>query len=455
LYRWLSTVVAHRWPAAAAEGPDMAAIVASPVPMDATTDPSPAYELADTPATRRRRATSLVLSRTVVYVGLTGIVLIVYGVSVAGLGSLLGGAGVFGISLLATGLAAIVALPLRDELQGAVNRLLYGDRDSPYRAISGLGERLEQSLPSQAVLPTIVETVARALRLPYVAIELGQEGKPVVAAAIGTARGKLLRVPIVYRAQRIGDLVLAPRSPADGFSSADRRLLTDLARQAGAAAESVRLSSELQRSRERLVVTREEERRRLRRELHDGLGPALAGALLKVSTARTKLAADPPATGQLLVDVEEETRSAIEEVRRLARDLRPPALDDLGLLSAAREQARYFSSDGLDVVVSAPDELPALPAAVEVATYRIMLEALTNAARHSGARHCRIEIALVNGTLELDVTDDGIGIDPEAHSGVGMASMAERAAELGGTLDVSAMPAGGTRVRATLPLGGE
>ena len=261
LYRWLSSVTARVWPATVPAGPGMHA--ARPQHLRWPPRPHRPHEVAETPATCRRRATSLVLSRTVVYVGMTAVVLVVYGISVAGLGSLLGGAGVFGISLLATGLAAIVALPLRDELQGAVNRLLYGDRDSPYRAIARLGERLEHSVPTQAVLPTIVETVAGALRLPYVAIELEQEGQPVVAAATGAARGKLLRVPIVYRAQRVGDLVLAPRSPADPFSNADRRLLTDLARQAGAAAESVRLTSELQRSRERLVATREEERRRL------------------------------------------------------------------------------------------------------------------------------------------------------------------------------------------------
>ena len=454
LYRWLSSVTARVWPATAPAAPGIHAAVSSAPVLASSAAPS-AYDVIESPATRRRRATSLVLSRTVVYVGLTAAVLVVYGISVAGLGSLLGGAGVFGISLLATGLAAIVALPLRDELQGAVNRMLYGDRDSPYRAIARLGERLEHSVPTQAVLPTIVETVAGALRLPYVAIELEQEGQPLVAAATGTARGKLLRVPIVYRAQRVGDLVLAQRSSADPFSSADRRLLTDLARQAGAAAESVRLTSELQRSRERLVATREEERRRLRRELHDGLGPALAGALLKVSAARTKLPADPEATGKLLNDVELETRSAIEEVRRLARDLRPPALDELGLLSAVREQARYFSSDGLDVSIVVPDQLPALAAAVEVATYRILLEAMTNAARHSGARHCRIEIALADGTLELDIIDDGTGIGPNVHRGVGMTSMSERAAELGGTLDVSPGPSGGTRVHAMLPLVGE
>jgi signal transduction histidine kinase len=455
LYRWLSGVIGHAWPASIPAAASAATARVSGGQSDAPREALPPRELTETPDTRRRRATSLILSRTVVYGGLTAVVLVVYGISVAGLGSLLGGAGVFGISLLATGLAAIVALPLRDELQGAVNRRLYGDRDSPYRAIARLGERLEQSVPTQAVLPTTVETVAAALRLPYVAIELEQEGEPIVAAATGTPRGKLVRVPIVYRAQRIGDLVLAPRSPADPFSSADRRLLTDLARQAGAAAESVRLTAELQRSRERLVAAREEERRRLRRELHDGLGPALAGALLKLSTARKRLAADPAATGQLLNDVEQETRSAIDEVRRLARDLRPPALDELGLLSAVREQARYFSSDGLEVAVAAPDSLPALAAAVEVATYRIALEALTNVARHSGARHCRVEIALADASLELNVTDDGAGIGPDVQGGVGMASMHERAAELGGTLDVSPVPTGGTRVRAVLPLGSE
>jgi signal transduction histidine kinase len=454
LYRWLSAAVGRAWPAAA---PAMAGSGIGPIqpPSVEANRGALASEAPAEPATPARRRAAVLLNRTVVYGGLTAVVLAVYGVAVAGLGSLLGGAELFGISLLATGLAAIVALPLRDELQGAVNRMLYGDRDSPYRAIARLGERLEASVPTQAVLPTIVDTVAGVLRLPYVAIELEREGEPIVAAATGTARGQLLRVPLIYRAQRIGDLVLAPRSPADPFGAADRRLLTDLARQAGAAAHGVRLTAELQRSRERLVTTREEERRRLRRELHDGLGPALAGALLKLAAARTKLANDPGATDQLLTDVEQETRSAIDEVRRLARDLRPPALDELGLLSAAQEQARHFSSDGLDVTVTSPESLPVLSAAVEVAAYRIVREALTNVARHSRAGHCRIEIRLVDRTLVVDVVDDGIGIGADVQGGVGMASMHERAVELGGTLKVGRAPAGGTSLRAVLPLGSE
>jgi signal transduction histidine kinase len=458
LYRWLSAAVGHVWPATvpAFSGADsgagqLGAVAAIAADADATADQEPAK----TEAPPGRRIALLVVSRTVVYGGLTALVLAIYGIAVAGLGSMLGGAELFGISLLATGLAAIVALPLRDELQRAVNRMLYGDRDSPYRAIARLGEQLEASVPTQAVLPTIVQTVAGALRLPYVAIELDREGEPVVAAAIGASLGQLLRVPLIYRAQRVGDLVLAPRSPADPFSAADRRLLTDLARQAGAAADGVRLTSELQRSREHLVTTREEERRRLRRDLHDGLGPALAGALLKLEAARTKLAADPHGTGKLLGDVEHETRAAIDEVRRLARDLRPPALDELGLLSAVQEQGRHFSSDRLEIIVTAPETLPPLSAAAEVATYRILREALTNVARHSRAQRCRVEIRVTDGALVLDVVDDGLGIGPDAQRGVGMASMHERTAELGGTLEVSPVPAGGTRVRAMLPLGSE
>lgn len=452
LYRSLSAVLTRFWPAT------LPAVAWTGSGSTRGTAMRPAIEHVGSPgaadAVPRRRIARRLMNRTIVYGGMTAVVLAVYGISVAALGSLLGGAELFGISLLASGLAAIVALPLRDELQSAVNRRLYGDRDSPYRAIARLGERLEASVPTQAVLPTIVETVAGALRLPYAAIELDRAGEPVVAAAVGAPRGTLLRVPLVYRARRIGDLVLAPRSPADPFSTADRRLLTDLARQAGAAAESVRLTTELQRSRERLVSTREEERRRLRRELHDGLGPALAGALMKLAAARSKLAADPAATSQLLNEVERETRSAVDEVRRLARDLRPPALDELGLVSATQEQARSFASEGLSIVVAAPESLPALPAAVEVAAYRIVREALTNVARHSRASECLVDIGLTDAALELEVTDDGVGIGPEVHAGVGTASMRERAAELGGSLEISATADGRTSVRAVLPLAG-
>ena len=212
-------------------------------------------------------------------------------------------------------------------------------------------------------------------------------------------------------------------------------------------------AAELQRARERLVAAREDERRRLRRDLHDGLGPALAGAALKVEAAENVLTSDPAAAADLLERARSEIQGAVADVRRLVHALRPPALDELGLIGAVREQAERLSvGDHPHVEVDAPEQLEALPAAVEVAAYGIVLEAMTNVARHADARTCVVRIS-VNGGLELEVSDDGQGIPIDYRAGVGMASMRERAEELGGTCEIEQVDGRGTRVHAQLPLG--
>jgi len=212
-------------------------------------------------------------------------------------------------------------------------------------------------------------------------------------------------------------------------------------------------TGELQRARERLVAAREEERRRLRRDLHDGLGPALAGAALKVEAAENLFASDPDAASGLLEDARAEIQDAVADVRRLVHALRPPALDELGLVGAVREQAERLSvGEHPHVEVDAPEQLDPLPAAVEVAAYGIALEAMTNVARHADAGTCIVRIS-VNGALELEISDDGHGFPSDHRAGVGMASMRERAEELGGTCEVEQVDGCGTRVRARLPLG--
>jgi signal transduction histidine kinase len=260
-------------------------------------------------------------------------------------------------------------------------------------------------------------------------------------------------LPLVYQREEIGRLVLSPRAPGEGFSDADRSLLGDLARQAEVAVHAVRLTTDLQHSRERLVATREEERRRLRRDLHDGLGAQLAGLNVQAGTLRRLIPSDPDAADELVVELRDELRGAIADIRHLVYDLRPPALDDLGLVESLRQLAeRYGAKDeSLRVSVEAPEDLPDLPAAVEVAVYRITQEALTNVARHARAHSCVVRL-VVNDDVTLEIVDDGVGIPAGRSAGVGLSSMHERASELGGSCTVEPVPKGGTRVLVRLPL---
>ena len=395
----------------------------------------------------------VVINRTLVYGALTVCVVAIYVLLVVALGALFQARGNLPISLLATGLVAVAFQPLRGRLQRSVNRLMYGERDDPYAVVSRLGKRLEATLEPEAVLPTVVETIAQALKLPYAAILLKEGEGYRTAASYGSPNGEPETIPLVYQREEVGRLVLSPRAPGEGFSDADRALLEDLARQAEVAVHAVRLTADLQRSREQLVATREEERRRLRRDLHDGLGAQLAGLNVQAGTIRRLIPSDPGAADELVLELREELRGAIADIRRLVYDLRPPALDDLGLVEALRQLAeRYGSKDGpLRVVVEAPEDLFDLPAAVEVSVYRISQEALTNVARHARATTCAVRLA-VNDDVMLEIVDDGVGIPSGRSAGVGLSSMHERAEELGGSCVVESTPEGGTRVIARLPL---
>ena len=254
---------------------------------------------------------------------------------------------------------------------------------------------LAASLAPAAALPTVLETVTRTLRVPYAAILIEQEGELELAAEQGAAPGERQTVPLAYAGVRVGALEIGLR-PGDELSASDRLLLGGLARQAGVAVHAVRLTADLQRSRERLVTAREEERRRLRRDLHDGLGPTLAAMLLQLHAAGHLIATDSTAADAALNEVKGAARAAVGDIRRLVYELRPPALDELGLVGALERQAEAFSS--LDVRVDAPAPVGGLPAAVEVAAYRIAVEAMTNVARHSQASHCRVCVELNGGT---------------------------------------------------------
>lgn len=398
-----------------------------------------------------------IINRTLVYGTLTTSIVGIYVLVVVSLGALLQTSGNLLISLLATGLVAVLFQPLRECLQLAANRLMFGKRDTPYQVISHLGHRLEATIEPDAVLPTIVETVAQALKLPYVTIALQQEGKLVTTASYGTLKESLTRLPLVYQNEQVGELVLAPRAPGESFTHADRDLLDDLARQVGVAAHAVRLTHELrqltqdlQQARERLVSAREEERRRLRRDLHDGLGPQLSSQTLLLTSAQMLLRQDPDEAEAILRSAIAQSQEAISDIRRLVYALRPPALDDLGLLAAIQEQLTQHRASGIAFSFDAPEHLPPLPAAVEVACYRIVQEALTNVVRHAHAHTCMVRL-VCREQLTIEVIDDGLGLPPAYRCGVGLTSMRERAEELGGSWLIESGAHGGTRVQAQIP----
>lgn len=405
----------------------------------------------------------LVIRRTLVYGVLTACVVALYSAVVVGLGAIFRGQGTGLASLLATALVAVLFQPLRERLQRGVNRLLYGERDDPYAALSRLGQQLEGAFAPGELLPTVVGAVREALKLPYAAVALADGVGETIAAQSGTpgAPGdELLRVPLDYGEERVGELRLAPRAPGEAFSLADRRLLAEIARQAGVAIhaarlgeEAVRLNRELQGSRERLVAAREEERRRLRRDLHDGLGPQLAGFTLRLDVAQNLLSRDPEGAGRILADLSARTQEVMADIRRLVYALRPPALDERGLVGALRQHAEAHPPGALRIAVVAPDDLPALPAAVEVAAFRIAQEAITNVVRHANATICTVTLARADDALTVTIADDGVGLPAERRAGVGLHSMRERAAEIGGWCVVEPGERKGTVVRAWLPVG--
>jgi signal transduction histidine kinase len=341
---------------------------------------------------------------------------------------------------------------------------MYGERDDPLAVLTRLSNTLEQSPTPAEMLPAIAATVGHALKIPYAAILINENGEERAAAIYGKPEQNFLTFPLIYQAEKIGSLRVALRARGEEFSKGDRRLIENIARQAGAAAQSVRLNAELIRSRAEIVATREEERRRLRRDLHDGLGPILASQTLKMAAVRQLVRQNPERAETIVDDVIHQNENTVTEVRRLVYGLRPPALDDLGLVEAVRDLIRRGGQDdltanGLLIQVVGPEEgLPKLPAAVEVNAYRIALEALTNVARHAQARRCTIRFSCEQQTgddrlaLLVQINDDGVGIPEQYRAGVGVRSMRERAEELGGRLNITPGSPQGTQISAWLPL---
>jgi two-component system NarL family sensor kinase len=431
------------------------------VPYEMQALPFMAVPIAMSAAVLRHRALNIevAVSRTFVYGALTIGAVGLYFVVVTSWSAVFGPITSVWWQAAVAAAIAVLSQPVRARLQSLVNKRLYGDRDDPYRVVSALASRLENTPIVASMLPEIVETVAAALRLPHMAIEIQARGRSETAASVGTPTGELYRMPLTYHGERVGNLVVGRRSAQRELTRPDRIALAEVARHAGAAVYTARLTRDLRRSRDRLVQAREMERRRILHELHDGVGPTLAAVALGLDVSR-RTVGDTTPTGELLGRLRDELQAAIVEIRRLAHGLRPPVLDRIGLIPAIREYAGALASrtgggdeqeDGVTIVLEVPSTMPKLPPPVDVAAYRIICEALANVTRHAAARSCAVRL-WVDDDLHIEVVDDGIGLPAVTNGGVGLSSMRERATELGGECLVEADHDGGTRVFATLPL---
>lgn len=463
----------------------------------------------------------VVVGRTLVYGTLIFAVAGLHALVVGGARGLVGPEADPLLAFFTAGLVAVLFQPARDHLQRGANRLLYGDRENPYDAIARLGRTIGGVVASDALLPAVVEQVARALKLPHASIWIADGGALRLAAHHGTppprtaaedpgavailraAAAEVLRtdlassgeyaslldligaslvVPLTHQGELVGALALAARRGEERFSAADRRLLRDLGGHCGTAARGVQLTAALRasvealrESRSRLITAQEEERRRIHRDLHDGLGPTLASIRLRIHGCLDDAGAAAPHLTAELERLDELVGQATADIRRLVYQLRPPVLDQAGLVGAVRQHVEHFGRDtGLEVEFDAPPRVE-VGAGAEVAVFRVVQEALVNVQKHARAGSVRVRMApdavvpaavtdAAGGWLVVELADDGIGLGSRAMAvedrgsaapgtGNGLRTMRERAELVGGTLEMDADGGGGTCVRLRVPVG--
>jgi signal transduction histidine kinase len=346
--------------------------------------------------------------------------------------------------VVAAALVAVGLTPLRERLQRTVDHLVYGERHDPMNAVTRLGDRVAADEPD--LLSAVLRIVTTAVRAPGASVT-DPDGRPVATYGC-PAEGPVF--PLRVGGLDVGVLTVSARTPGEAFTAGDLRLLNALVPQVAVVVRALELAEALEAERDRVVEATRTERDRLRRDLHDGLGPSLSGVRLGLLALHDALASGDTATSaELLERIRAEVDATVGEVRRIIDGFRPAVLDDTGLAGALRRDAAG-AAGGVHVDVAVAD-LPPLPAQVETAAYRIAQEALTNVLRHAQASTARITLAVDSGALTVQVADDGAGIDSPVRHGVGLASMRRRAEALGGALTLTSNDHG-TTVLATLPL---
>lgn len=400
---------------------------------------------------RRSKHLPNAFNRTMVYFVLSVLIVSAYALLVGSIGYVIQGKAHAVVTMLATGLLAIMFQPLRAAVQRAVNQLVYGKRDDPYRILSKLTEQLESSLTHKSLLSSVAEKIAGALQLPYAAIETYSQAGVEQSAVYGTPPKDTVTFELEVKGMPVGRLILGVHRLEEALPPGTRHIVEDLVRQVSIAVQTYSLTDHLHRSRERIVNAREEERRRLRRDLHDGLGSSLATMTLHLNEAIRLQPDDPERSKQALETVQQQMKEAIADIRRLVYSLRPPALDEFGLAFALQELSQQVQSSSLRIYLEGTDRELALSAAAEVAVYRIVQEAMTNVVRHAKASVCRISLQMESGALHIRIEDNGTGMPAHAKPGIGMYSIRERAEELGGSFVLESAPGNGTRIHVRLP----
>jgi signal transduction histidine kinase len=352
-----------------------------------------------------------------------------------------------GAQLVGAAVVAVAVQPARLWLGVRVDRLVHGSAAAdPTRLVRRLGSQLGLSGTAEDLLAGLARDIGTGMRLE--SVTLRADGLPDISWGEPTSAPTY--VPLQHRGEVVGELG-ATAPPGESLGTRGRELLADFGAVAASALAVVHQARQVEEAQRRLTRARLEERRVIRREIHDGLGPSLAGLRLGLQGARNLLATDQRAAAELLGTLQHELDQRVDAVRSLSHSLLPPVLDELGLGAALEELAARHREGGLDVELVA--DVPAdLPAPLAAAAYGIASEAMANVARHSGAGRARIVAAIGDDRLHLEVHDDGVGVGADARPGVGSRSMHERADEQGGHVEVGPAPGGGTVVRAVLPV---
>jgi len=396
-----------------------------------------------------------VINKTVVYGLLAAVVTAIYVAIVVGIGTLVGSGGSAFLSAVAAAIVALLFQPLRRRAQHFANRIVYGDRATPYEVLSGFSERLADTYSVDDVLPRLARVLGEGIGAERISILLrtGERIAPIASWPEGdTASASNVRAfQVRHQGDPLGEIRIA--MPAnEAMDAGKERLATDVAAQAGLVLRNAGLVADLRDSRRRIVAAQDERARKLERNIHDGAQQQLVALAVKLGLAERVMRSDAAAAEAMVAEAKVETNDALENLRDLARGIYPPLLADQGLAAALRSQARKAA---IPVEVE-PDGIGRYPAETEAAVYFSCLEALQNVAKYAEASSATVRLSQSNGSLTFEVTDDGRGFDPEAaERGSGLQGMADRVAALGGTLTVRSAPGEGTSISGALPVEGE